>query len=138
MWRHKQRHIGFLMILMQRLVTSSTAAIRATLEKRLLALDDDRHQLQLFSTESVGDWHELTGDDQIDVAVTFDALNDERKDVEALLFLARDSEAQGTDAKAEALLDQIYKIQQEENDPELKFPPFHSEVRHLQVSGIVI
>lgn len=30
----KQRHIGFLMILMQRLVTSSTAAIRATLEKR--------------------------------------------------------------------------------------------------------
>ena len=30
----KQRHIGFLMILMQRLVTSSTAAIRTTLEKR--------------------------------------------------------------------------------------------------------
>ena len=116
----KQRHIGFLMILMQRLVTSSTAAIRATLEKRLLALDDDRHQLQLFSTESVGDWHELTGDDQIDVAVAFDALNDERKDVEALLFLARDTEAQGTDAKAEALLEQIYKVQQAENDPEIK------------------
>ena len=116
----KQRHIGFLMILMQRLVTSSTAAIRATLEKRLLALDDDHRQLQLFSTEGVGDWHELTGDDQIDVAVAFEALGDERKDVEALLFLARETEAQGTDAKAEALLEQIYKIQQEENDPELK------------------
>jgi SNF2 family DNA or RNA helicase len=116
----KQRHIGFLMILMQRLVTSSTAAIRATLEKRLLALDDDQRQLQLFSTEGVGDWHELTGDDQIDIAVAFDALDDERKDVEALLFLARETEAQGTDAKAEALLEQIYKIQQEENDPELK------------------
>ncbi|WP_347268898.1 DEAD/DEAH box helicase, partial [Paracoccus sp. (in: a-proteobacteria)] len=100
----KQRHIGFLMILMQRLVTSSTAAIRATLEKRLLALDDDQRQLQLFSTEGVGDWHELTGDDQIDIAVAFDALDDERKDVEALLFLARETEAQGTDAKAEALL----------------------------------
>ena len=95
----KQRHIGFLMILMQRLVTSSTAAIRATLEKRLLALDDDQHQLQLFSTEGVGDWHELTGDDQIDIAVAFDALEDERKDVEALLFLARETEAQGTDGK---------------------------------------
>ncbi|MFN3630262.1 MAG: DEAD/DEAH box helicase, partial [Casimicrobiaceae bacterium] len=35
----KQRHIGFLMILMQRLVTSSTAAIRATLEKRQARLD---------------------------------------------------------------------------------------------------
>ncbi|WP_245776445.1 DEAD/DEAH box helicase [Thalassovita taeanensis] len=116
----KQRHIGFLMILMQRLVTSSTAAIRATLERRLLALDDDHRQLQLFSAEGVGDWHELTGDDQIDVAVAFEALGDERKDVEALLFLARETEAQGTDAKAEALLEQIYKIQQEENDPELK------------------
>ena len=116
----KQRHIGFLMILMQRLVTSSTAAIRATLERRLLALDDDHRQLQLFSTDGVGDWHELTGDDQIDVAVAFEALGDERKDVEGLLFLARETEAQGTDAKAEALLEQIYKIQQEENDPELK------------------
>lgn len=116
----KQRHIGFLMILMQRLVTSSTAAIRATLERRLLALDDDHRQLQLFSTDGVGDWHELTGDDQIDVAVAFEALGDERKDVEALLFLAQETEAQGTDAKAEALLEQIYKIQQEENDPELK------------------
>ena len=116
----KQRHIGFLMILMQRLVTSSTAAIRATLERRLLALEDDHRQLQLFSSDSVGEWHELTGDDQIDVAVAFEALGDERKDVEALLFLARETEAQGTDAKAEALLEQIYKIQQEENDPELK------------------
>jgi len=116
----KQRHIGFLMILMQRLVTSSTAAIRATLERRLLALDDDHRQLQLFSSDGIGEWHELTGDDQIDVAVAFEALGDERKDVEALLFLARETEAQGTDAKAEALLEQIYKIQQEENDPELK------------------
>ncbi len=116
----KQRHIGFLMILMQRLVTSSTAAIRTTLEKRLLALDDDHTQLKLFPAERAEDWHELSGEDQIDLAVAFEALADERKDVEALLFLARETEAQGTDAKAEALLELIYKIQQEENDPELK------------------
>lgn len=116
----KQRHIGFLMILMQRLVTSSTAAIRTTLEKRLLALDDDHAQLKLFPSERAEDWHELSGEDQIDMAVAFEALADERKDVEALLFLARATEAQGTDAKAEALLELIYKIQQEENDPELK------------------
>lgn len=116
----KQRHIGFLMILMQRLVTSSTAAIRTTLEKRLLALDDDHAQLKLFPAERAEDWHELSGEDQIDLAVAFEALADERKDVEALLFLARETEAQGTDAKAEALLELIYKIQQEENDPDLK------------------
>lgn len=116
----KQRHIGFLMILMQRLVTSSTAAIRTTLEKRLLALDDDHTQLKLFPADPAEDWHELSGEDQIDLAVAFEALADERKDVEALLFLARETEAQGTDAKAEALLELIYKIQQDENDPELK------------------
>ena len=116
----KQRHIGFLMILMQRLVTSSTAAIRTTLEKRLLALDDNHAQLKLFPAERAEDWHELSGEDQIDLAVAFEALADERKDVEALLFLARATEAQGTDAKAEALLELIYKIQQEENDPDLK------------------
>lgn len=116
----KQRHIGFLMILMQRLVTSSTAAIRTTLEKRLLALDDDHAQLKLFPAERAEDWHELSGEDKIDLAVAFEALADERKDVEALLFLARETEAQATDAKAEALLELIYKIQQEENNPELK------------------
>jgi SNF2 family DNA or RNA helicase len=58
---------------------------------------------------------------QIDLAVAFEALADERKDVEALLFLARDlPKPKGTDAKAEALLELIYKIQQEENDPDLK------------------
>ena len=36
----KQRHIGFLMILMQRLVTSSTAAIRTTFERRRHSVRD--------------------------------------------------------------------------------------------------
>ena len=44
----------------------------------------------------------------------------EKAEVELLLDLARETEAQGTDAKAEALLELIYKLQQEENDPELK------------------
>lgn len=37
-----------------------------------------------------------------------------------LLGLARETESQGTDAKAEALLELIYRLQQEENDPQLK------------------
>ena len=44
----KQRHIGFLMILMQRLVTSSTAAIRTTLEKRQALLEAPQPQANLF------------------------------------------------------------------------------------------
>lgn len=120
----KQSHIGFMMILMQRLVSSSTAAIRTTLEKRLLALDEDRQRFSLFSAGSSEQWHELSGEEQIDLAVDFGALADERKDVESLLSLARRTEAHGTDAKAEALLELIYELQREEADPKLKLLVF--------------
>uniref|UniRef100_UPI003AF4FC1A DEAD/DEAH box helicase n=1 Tax=Thiolapillus sp. TaxID=2017437 RepID=UPI003AF4FC1A len=45
--REKKRHIGFLMILMQRLVVSSTRAIRTTLERRLAALKESEQQASL-------------------------------------------------------------------------------------------
>ena len=116
----KQRHVAFLMILMQRLVTSSTAAIRATLEKRLVVLEAPPPQTELFNAVDPGDWAELDGQAQADVA--FDAAGWvlEKGEVETLLTLARETEAAGTDAKAEALLELIYKLQQEENDPALK------------------
>jgi superfamily II DNA or RNA helicase len=116
----KQRHIGFLMILMQRLVTSSTAAIRTTLEKRLALLDQPQLQASLFDGVSVDEWAELDGQTQADIAVQARGWQTEKAEVETLLELARKTEAHGTDAKAEALLDLIYKLQQEENDPELK------------------
>ncbi|MBB4267588.1 helicase-related protein [Roseospira visakhapatnamensis] len=116
----KQRHIGFLMILMQRLVTSSTAAIRATLEKRQALLDQPQLQPSLFETADVDEWAELDGQTQVDLAVQTRGWEMEKAEVDTLLELARSTEAQGTDAKAEALLELIYKLQQEENDPELK------------------
>lgn len=116
----KQRHIGFLMILMQRLVTSSTAAIRKTLEKRQALLDQPQLQRSLFETADVDEWAELDGQTQVDLAVQIKGWEMEKAEVDTLLELARSTEAQGTDAKAEALLELIYKLQQEENDPELK------------------
>lgn len=116
----KQRHIGFLMILMQRLVTSSTAAIRATLEKRQVLLDQPQLQSSLFETADVDEWAELDGQSQVDLALQTNGWEMEKAEVDTLLELARSTEAQGTDAKAEALLELIYKLQQEENDSELK------------------
>jgi superfamily II DNA or RNA helicase len=116
----KQRHIGFLMILMQRLVTSSTAAIRATLEKRLALLDVPQAQANLFDAVDLDEWSELDGQSQLDIAVLASGWERERSEVGVLLELARETERQGTDAKAEALLELIYKLQQEENDPQLK------------------
>ncbi|CAJ5232068.1 helicase [Burkholderia pseudomallei] len=116
----KQRHIGFLMILMQRLVTSSTAAIRSTLEKRQALLETPQLQANLFEVTDLDEWTELDGQSQLDIAMQASGWERERTEVEMLLNLARETEQQGTDAKAEALLELIYKLQQEENDPQLK------------------
>ncbi len=116
----KQRHIGFLMILMQRLVTSSTAAIRTTLERRQTLLDAAQPQANLFENTSQDDWADLDGQSQVDLAMQSSGWELEKSEVEMLLELARETEAAGTDAKAEALLELIYKLQQEEGDPALK------------------
>ena len=116
----KQRHIGFLMILMQRLVTSSTAAIRTTLEKRQALLNEPQPQASLFDSNEMDEWAELDGQSQVDIAVQASGWAQEKAEVELLLTLARETEAQGTDAKAEALLELIYKLQQEESDPTMK------------------
>ena len=116
----KQRHVGFLMILMQRLVTSSTAAIRATLEKRQAVLDTPQTQARLFDTLSPDEWADLDGQAQVDLALQANGLELEKSEVGTLLALARSTEAAGTDAKAESLLELIYKLQQEEGDPALK------------------
>ncbi|MCD0244842.1 DEAD/DEAH box helicase family protein [Xanthomonas melonis] len=116
----KQRHVGFLMILMQRLVTSSTAAIRATLEKRQAVLDTPQTQARLFENLSADEWADLDGEAQVDLALQANGLELEKSEVETLLTLARSTEAAGTDAKAESLLELIYKLQQDEGDPTLK------------------
>jgi superfamily II DNA or RNA helicase len=116
----KQRHIGFLMILMQRLVTSSTAAIRTTLEKRQVLLDAPQPQLSLLDSSDMDEWSELDGQTQADMAVQVGGWAQEKAEVDLLLELARETENQGTDAKAEALLELVYKLQQDEGDPALK------------------
>jgi len=113
----QQRYIGFLMILMQRLVTSSTAAIRTNLERRSLVLESPPTASTQLEFE---DWAELDGQAQADAAVQVMSWEQEKAEVALLLALARETEAAGTDAKAEALVELIYKLQQEEGDPALK------------------
>jgi superfamily II DNA or RNA helicase len=120
--REQKSYIGFLMILMQRLVTSSTRAIRTTLERRLEVLAAPSEQLSLFPELSEEEWAELDGQEQIDTLLTtrLKALKNERAEVRLLLEAAKRTESAGVDAKAEALLDWVYRLQQEEGDPDLK------------------
>ena len=120
--REHQGHLGFLMILMQRLVTSSTRAIRVTLERRLAAIDAPDDQLLLFPELTDEEWADFDGQERIDTLLSsrLHALKNERAEVELLLEAARRTERAGADAKAEALLGWIYRLQQEESDPDLK------------------
>ncbi len=120
--REKRNYIGFLMTLVQRLVTSSTRAIRATLERRLEVLRQPEEQLNFFAALDDDEWNEMDGQEQADTLVRtrMAGLKNEVAEVELLLETARRTEAQGADAKAEALLDWLYRLQQEESDPDLK------------------
>ena len=120
--KEKRSYIGFLMILMQRLVVSSTAAISTTLERRLEVLEAPQEQLTLFPDYSEEDWEDLDGQEQIETLLKtrLNAMKNERAEVKLLLEAARRCEQSGPDAKAESLLDWIYRLQQEEGDPDLK------------------
>ena len=85
--REKNTAVGFLMILMQRLVTSSVRAIRTAMERRLEVLELPEGQLSLFG-EDVGEtWADLDSQEQMESVLTshLSALKDERAEVELLL-----------------------------------------------------
>ncbi|NLI41211.1 MAG: DEAD/DEAH box helicase, partial [Caldisericales bacterium] len=120
--REKRSYIGFLMILMQRLVVSSTRAIHTTLARRLEALTEPQEQLTLFPLISDEEWADLDGQEQIEVLLRtrLKALKNERAEVKLLMDSAARCEHTGPDAKAEALLEWLYRLQSEEGDPDLK------------------
>lgn len=120
--RQNRQYFGFLMILMQRLVTSSTQAIASALERRLDAL----HATNLMPTDEEPFEHtveEQDGQEQLDelLATRLTGLQNEKEEVKLLLDLARRCQAQGPDARAETLLGILYDNQREENNPELKY-----------------
>jgi superfamily II DNA or RNA helicase len=132
--------IGFLVLLMQRLVSSSTAAIAVTLERRLVALSAQEAR-QATLDESLGrravgggpasraglgerasDWAELSGEEQqaLLADVDGDGWDEERAEVAALMDLARRAGAAGIDAKARHLLGLLGRLASEEGDPGAK------------------
>jgi SNF2 family DNA or RNA helicase len=129
--REQKRHIGFLMILMQRLVVSSTRAIRTTLERRHAALshselraNDQLDELVIGDERSdfAEDLYDMDGQELLDELLNtrIAALKNERQEVETLLKAAIACEQSGSDAKAEALINWVYELQSEENEPDLK------------------
>ncbi len=120
--RQNRQYLGFLMILMQRLVTSSTQAIASALDRRLDALQaTDITATDEEPPEENGD--EQDTQERLDelLSIRLAGLANEKEEVRVLLDLARRCQAQGPDARAENLLDILYESQRQENNPELKY-----------------
>ena len=122
----QRNYVGFLMVLMQRLVASSTRAIRATLERRLEVLQEAVQGAEyleaadMLEETALEELYDLDGETLRLLLVQAQELEIERQQVQSLLELAQWCESQGPDAKAEALLDWLYRLQAEEGDPDLK------------------
>ena len=102
-FREKKFYIGFLMVLMQRLVTSSTAAIIDSLERRIEILNSQRANLTSLSFD---DLVEVDLEDKIDEALeTMSAdIESEISELTDMLYLAKQAIYQYQDAKVDKLL----------------------------------
>lgn len=133
--KEKQAAVGFLMVLMQRLVTSSTRAIRWALERRLEHLALPEGQLSLFAEDIAWDWDLRDSPEALEEALTLRlrGLHSEHKEVELLVSAARRCEARSPDVKAKALLDVMRELEQGTGDPQAKFLVFTEFVATQQM-----
>jgi hypothetical protein len=117
----KRPAVGFLVLLMQRLASSSTAAVLSALHRRHGAIVEEGTQLRLFP-ERAEEWGDLSGEEQVDALQ--DALGaawgNELSEVELLIDLAQRAVAAGLDAKARDLLVHLDELAVSEADPALK------------------
>jgi SNF2 family DNA or RNA helicase len=132
----KKIAIGFLLVLIQRLITSSTKAVQKTLERRLEVLKNEESTLTNPGI-SQEEWEELDGDQQVEAVLNTNSLSNknEIQHVELLLEKAKEVTLHETDVKTEKLLDLIYELQSTENDAQLKiliFTEFTATQQMLQ------
>ena len=113
--REKKPYVGFLMVLFQRLVSSSTAAIADALERRLNILTTQSDQLH---TASIGDLADQEMEESLEEALTVISagITEEKKQLEQLLALAKQAQLQFTDTKAEQLAGILRMLSTQEKD----------------------
>ena len=111
--RKKNMCLIFLMIIMQRMVTSSTAAVHQSLERRLrVLLEEETH----VNTMSESDWDERDiedGDADAMEAMSLDR-SSEIEELKMIISVAKQAEFQHHDVKVDALFDTIDELQSED------------------------
>lgn len=130
--RKKNMCLIFLLIIMQRMVTSSTAAIRQSLERRLNVLLEQRTCVGNLREE---DLDELNIEDGVEDALEAISLDMELEieELKQIISLAKQAQFQNQDAKVEPLLNEIDAILSEDRTKKvIIFTEFVATQTYLQ------
>lgn len=130
--RKKNMCLIFLLIIMQRMVTSSTAAVRQSLERRLKVLQDQATKIGSLTEE---DLDELNIEDGVEEALEAISLDNDEEiaELQQIISVAKQAEFQHTDVKVETLLDTIDSILSEDaNQKIIVFTEFVATQKYLQ------
>lgn len=130
--RKKNMCLIFLLIIMQRMVTSSTAAIRQSLERRLNVLLEQRTCVGNLRKE---DLDELNIEDGVEDALEAISLDMELEieELKQIISLAKQAQFQNQDAKVEPLLNEIDAILSEDRTQKvIIFTEFVATQTYLQ------
>lgn len=111
--RKKNMCLIFLMIIMQRMVTSSTPAVRQSLERRLKVLLDEDTRDSSMTDADLNERDIEDGDPDAMDAVSLDRAA-EIEELQLIISTAKQAEFQHPDVKVHTLLDTIDELQSEE------------------------
>ncbi len=130
--RRKNMCLIFLLIIMQRMVTSSTAAIRQSLERRLDILKTQSTKLGSLTEADIADLDIEDGVEEALEAISLD-LSDEILELEHIIAVAKQAEFQHPDVKIEKLLDTIDEILSCDRDQKIIiFTEFVATQRYIE------
>ena len=115
--RNKKKNMCliFLLIIMQRMVTSSTAAVRQSLERRLNVLKTQNTRLGTLTEEDLEDLNIEDGVEEALEAMSLD-MEEEIAELERIIAVAKQAEFQHPDVKVETLTDTLDALLSEDRD----------------------
>lgn len=130
--RKKNMCLIFLLIIMQRMVTSSTAAVRQSLERRLLALKTQSTHIGSLTEEDLAELDIEDGVEEALEAISLD-MEAEIAELELIISVAKQAEFQHPDVKVEHLTNTIDALQSEDSSQKIIiFTEFVATQKYLQ------
>ena len=130
--RKKNMCLIFLLIIMQRMVTSSTAAIRKSLERRLDVLNNESMKIGSLTEEDLVDLDIEDGVEEALEAISLD-IHQEIEELKQIISVAKQAEFQHPDVKLEKIVDIVDEIISEDRTQKIIiFTEFVATQQYLQ------